>query len=339
MLETVVLYPGPTLRRVTSETATAQTGLARVIDPLPLGAGDVQLFATLDGPRGEGGGGAWLLCSLDGDDLAVLTGWGRMRALAGLPLEGALPGDAVLLLEEALAPWLDEAERSLDIAIRCRALVEAPPDLPVRSTLAVQGRGRDGGFVQARMPMRLSHAAAASLAAALAPRRAPRAEPRGLDLSLGVEIGGGALAAGRLRALQPGDAFALEEEDPPRIVLGPLAAPAERAGPGRYRLTAPLRRRADTQTETDPMTPTDQPDTPDPADLDAVDLHLTFRAGSATMELGRLRELAPGAIIETTEEAGVHVDILANGRVVGTGELIDVAGKRAVQIRTLFTGH
>ena len=77
----------------------------------------------------------------------------------------------------------------------------------------------------------------------------------------------------------------------------------------------------------------------DAATLDEVEVTLTFRAGTARMEVGALRALAPGAVIETADPADAAIEIVVNGRVVGTGELIDVDGHRAVQVRGLFAGR
>jgi len=89
--------------------------------------------------------------------------------------------------------------------------------------------------------------------------------------------------------------------------------------------------------ETQEVDPATAPEAADVA-LDDIDVQLTFRAGEAALPLSALKTMGPGSIIEMTDPASATVSIMANGRVVGSGELIDVAGRRAVQIRRLFAG-
>ena len=72
------------------------------------------------------------------------------------------------------------------------------------------------------------------------------------------------------------------------------------------------------------------------AGLDALEMRLSFRLGETLVTLAELKSLAPGAVVTLDRPDGALVDILANGRKIGTGEVIAVAGQRAVEIRSLF---
>jgi len=73
--------------------------------------------------------------------------------------------------------------------------------------------------------------------------------------------------------------------------------------------------------------------------LDEVPIRLDFTAGHTEMTLGQLRALASGSVITLAMPARPAVDILANGRRIGQGELIDVDGTLAVAISALEGGH
>ncbi|AGT08877.1 FliM/FliN family flagellar motor switch protein [Paracoccus aminophilus] len=70
--------------------------------------------------------------------------------------------------------------------------------------------------------------------------------------------------------------------------------------------------------------------------LDALEMRLSFRLGETLMTLAELRRAGPGTIVTLDRPDGALVEILANGQLIGTGEVIAVAGQRAVEIRSLF---
>ena len=88
---------------------------------------------------------------------------------------------------------------------------------------------------------------------------------------------------------------------------------------------------------TDPA-PGDQPREGDGqlAAIDALELRLSFRVGEALMPLAELRRAGVGTIVTLDRPDGAPVDIVVNGQVVGTGQIVTVAGQKACEIRTLF---
>lgn len=75
----------------------------------------------------------------------------------------------------------------------------------------------------------------------------------------------------------------------------------------------------------------------EPLDVDAIPVRLTFDLGERSMTLGELRRLQPGEIftLDRPLDAGAVI-VRANGAPVGSGELVEVDGRIAVTIRTLY---
>lgn len=335
------------LRRIDPIHGVAQTLLSHVIDPVFVSRNGVQIFAALDAPRAVAVNCPWLHLTLDGLPGAVQLPWGSARRLAGLPVEGSDPGDAALLIETGLAPWLEEVEAALGVAIRFSELSAQPGDLPVETVLSLKGKDVGGGFVDMRQAMRLSVDAAAVLGDALNARVQPRPDLPGLMLRLFWERDALTLTRVELADLRAGDALALSDDaHRERVVLegqsfAEVAPIADQ--PQTLRLTSGFQQFSTFEEGTD-MNETAETDTllasEDPAHagpvLDDIDLRLSFRAGEVSVPMSELRHMGPGSIIEMTDPANATVAIVVNGRTVGSGELIDLGGRRAVQIRRLF---
>jgi len=69
--------------------------------------------------------------------------------------------------------------------------------------------------------------------------------------------------------------------------------------------------------------------------IDDLPVTLTFTAGRVTLPLSGLRTLAAGGIVELQRAASAQVDIAANGVSLGTGELVEIDGRLAVEITSL----
>lgn len=412
-------------RRIGAGAAAVQNLLCRRRPPLALRAGGVAMQVLL-GPApappapGPAPGMAaapplWLELLLDQGPAAVGLDWGQARRIGGIPLEAATPEDGALLLEEALAGWLEDVEARAGIGLRLvRLATDPPPACTLRLALRVDLIARPPAPPQAlSVPLALSEAAGGALALALA--RLQPAAPAGATrpppvlLRAAAEIGTMRLALGELARLRVGDALVPGDEGAgdagwtddgrgARIVIeDQLWAPARRADagahPGTWVLEGAFRPRQPVFPQSDgrmamsqnsilpppdeshgAMPPADPaqggadiaghdgalpPGPPDPAppharpgegqrgpepaepaggpaSLDQVELRLSFRLGHSLISLADLRRAAPGTILTLDRPDGALVEILANGQVIGTGEVIAVAGRRAVEIRTLF---
>lgn len=73
----------------------------------------------------------------------------------------------------------------------------------------------------------------------------------------------------------------------------------------------------------------------EPVALDELEVTLTFVVGQTTLSLGELKTLAPGASFELPAPVSEAVTIQANGKAIGTGELLEVGGRVGVRITKL----
>ena len=73
-------------------------------------------------------------------------------------------------------------------------------------------------------------------------------------------------------------------------------------------------------------------------DLDALPVKLSFEIGNAELALSDLRAMTAGHVIDLRQDPADAVDILANGRRIGRGEVVQIGESLGVQVVRLF-GH
>lgn len=399
--------------------------------------------------------GPYLNLTFAGRPAAIRIGWNIARRIAGVPLEPASPEDAALLLEDALTPWLDQAEDLLGVEIRFHSLDRSRPDgTPIALALGVEaggsGAGEAGeagaeGAFRHVLPLMLHPKSAEQLGRSLTPWLRPREAPAGLWLRAGVEIETARLTLADIESLGVGDALLIDDQmdGTARVVIEdrlvaaakpvgqeagrdgwqlleafgprspqarpgmgarddltgarepgaqdsraqqtedrmadsddpqPRPVPAGEAAPavdltgfqGDLRRTAgPAADEAEVSGQTDagaaddtppperPAPPREaaasaagqaagqaapQPEAPraPPSALGDLELRLSIRLGETLISVADLREAGPGTMLMLDRPDGALVDIVANGQTIGTGEIINVSGQRAVEIRTLF---
>lgn len=69
--------------------------------------------------------------------------------------------------------------------------------------------------------------------------------------------------------------------------------------------------------------------------LDGIQMRVSFDLGQRSMTLGELRQLSAGYVFELGRPVRSAVNIRANGKLIGEGELVDVDGQMAVSILNL----
>ncbi|MBR0647780.1 type III secretion system cytoplasmic ring protein SctQ [Plastoroseomonas hellenica] len=275
-------------------------------------SGAVLTLDSAEGPlRIQAPDAAWdaLLATLD--PAAV----GARGALGALFAEAAL--ELVLVpLESGLGP----------LAARDFGAGKARPDLGF--ALA------DGSRVALELPAPLL-AAAIELLGALPAE--PALPPVPIPVSLRIAMAD--LPRAALATLRPGDAILLSALRPRRheavaVAAESLAWPvrlderARAAGPRRR--AAALGLQEWTMSEQQPA---------DELPLDEIPIRLAFEVGRAEMSLAELGAVGEGHIFPLGRDplAG-PVDILANGRRIGQGELVEVGGTLAVRVLSLLRG-
>lgn len=317
------------LKHMTPALAKRLNTLFRPTAPLNVGGYDLSLV-PYDGPVP---GGPWLDATINTQPAAIAISWGQARRIAGLPLEDADPTDAALLLEDAMSDVLNSAEALTGLELRFRKFISVPPDATSFEKVALRVGDHE-------LPLRLSQEAAASLGYAAERIAAPRPLSDMLPVTVVVRMASVALSVADLRSLQAGDGLVIGEGDdapvPQLIVAGTHTAPISRTG-STIEFLGPLRpipKPKDT-TMSDTATPDTEAEATTPLDLDALEVEVHVEAGMARLTLGDLRQLGAGAILDLAGPADASVTLTVNGQRIGTGDLIRVADRRAVQIRTL----
>ncbi|MDR9241357.1 hypothetical protein FEP07_05391 [Burkholderia multivorans] len=166
-----------------------------------------------------------------------------------------------------------------------------------------------------------------------------------LPVPLAFELGRTALTAAELADVVAGDIIAIEHwrahEQDLLCVAYVRAAPAwEITGrPAGNRLTVQRIREMPLEPPRTDSASAAAPDTP-PADaprsLDGLAVDLRFELPPTSMPLGELVTLQPGAVIELPHGINQSViHLVANGMLIGTGQLIAVGQKLGVRVVTL----
>jgi type III secretion protein Q len=235
---------------------------------------------------------------------------------------------SALLLEAAMAGMLARTEQLVGrrIALRRVGAAPSPPTArPLGFRIAQNGAGAVTGAALWLEPDSLRLVASLLERSPLAP-----AEIDELPVAVSCRIGSTRLAAAELRRLRPADLVVLErhalgEETIEMVVGGRLAFPAH-ISQSRAVVSGGARR---------PMADdTDRGDIA--ADLDSVPVTLVFELGRMQLPLGELRSLAAGYSFDLGKDLRAPVDILANGRKIGSGELIQIDERVGVRVNRLF---
>ena len=71
------------------------------------------------------------------------------------------------------------------------------------------------------------------------------------------------------------------------------------------------------------------------SDLDDLPVRLVFEVGRVELSLGELQRLAPGALVPLARAVDEPLDIMANGRRLGRGTLVQIGESLGVRIVSL----
>ena len=70
----------------------------------------------------------------------------------------------------------------------------------------------------------------------------------------------------------------------------------------------------------------------DALDTDVLPVQLVFLAGETQVALRDLRRIAPGYVFDLGRAVDRHVEVRANGRRMGIGELVEIDGRVGVRL-------
>ncbi len=70
--------------------------------------------------------------------------------------------------------------------------------------------------------------------------------------------------------------------------------------------------------------------------FDELPVHLTFELGRLELSLGELSAIGPGHVFPLPGGADAAVNILANGRRIGRGEVVTIGESLGIRVLALF---
>ena len=202
--------------------------------------------------------------------------------------------------------------------------------------------GSDEGRVRLWLPER----SLASPAEDGSPAIAHRATLTRIELEVVLEGARGTLSAAQVEALEDGDIIILDETWIARGSSGVTGSLRARIAGARR--TTWWCRMEDGALRLDRIQPSHEPPMTKGSTMERdastrealhlagdAPLEITVELARFTIPLTELAALRPGEIIATGRALGEHVTLRANGRAVGTGELVDVEGEVGVRILRL----
>lgn len=243
--------------------------------------------------------------------------------------EAAPPGLLALLVDTLLQPALPAWQRALGMPVRFTRLraSQAPPGDALRLQFGAAGETWRGAMSAGALADRL-----------LAHWPAQPHTLSRLPLPGRLRVGTTDLPAAVAASLRPGDAVIIQARPRGGTALR-LAerwtAPVRQDG-GATLLAEPLRLMRPSDGDTMATTNRVDPGPGDAESLEAVPVRLSFDVGQLEVPLGEVRRLQAGSILPLSRGVAELVEISANGRRIGAGELVDVDGAPAVRIVRLF---
>jgi type III secretion protein Q len=300
--------------------------------PPPLGEPSrrYRLNFTVDGVAGEA-----VLC---GSLIEAVTSAVDPR----LSIVRLKPEQAGMLVEFALRDELTALEQNLGcrLAITAaypqhRAPAGADPSV-LTFTITVEGVGRSW------CELRLAFSDAAKLVELLG-QSAARPEPAAdLPVTLCVRVAAATLSIGEISHLSPGDVVLVEQccrkaHSAVAVIAEHLVAPVELTAAGGELVAAPIRGRGSAwEWSMENVSAKPSRDGEQNSVLDDLPVKLVFELGRVDLSLREIRQLAPGAVIALARPLEESVDVVANGRRIGRGNLIQIGDSLGVRLARLF---
>jgi type III secretion protein Q len=259
------------------------------------------------------------------------------------------PYQRALLLELAVADALSLLEAGLGLRLSINAVRAARDEesgaVSLAFNIAVDGLASCAAELQlppphaTRFAQYLDRAASASL-----PARPGGMEDAavGVPVAVGLRVAATTCSVGEIATLSPGDIVMADhgrrQSRQAVAVLGEhLAAPVELTAAGAQITAPPLRVRGSLwEWSMENVADRAQADLTQKTDLDDIPVKLLFELGRVELSLAEIRKLAPGALIAVPRPLDESVDIIANGRRIGRGSLVQIGSNIGVRITRLF---
>jgi type III secretion protein Q len=259
-----------------------------------------------------------------------------------LSLDRLRPDRAAILIEFALAASLDALEANLGWRLALTSIGAAHNSQPRPNLVALSFAltfARFGTFI---------------CELCLAPGRALNVI-RNLDRSTGfvsadvelpvpvsLRFAAATLTLGDVRDLSPGDVVIVDEHGGAdgtavAVIAEQFVAPIQLNSAGGV-LTAYPTRGCGSPWEWSMNNESEPPrrSAPDASGLDDLPLRIVFEVGRLELSLGDLRQMAPGTVLPLARPFDEALDIVANGRRIGRGEIVRIGDSLGVRVIRLF---
>ncbi|RVB80615.1 hypothetical protein EN885_01650 [Mesorhizobium sp. M6A.T.Cr.TU.014.01.1.1] len=266
---------------------------------------------------------------------AQLDKW-LVRADPTVDLERIAPGHAALLLESFLASELSWLEAKLGEAIALdsvngRNKTASPP-------FGFVVNSGEGAFSCALRFDNAGHAAAiGELLNAISGEGASL--PDKVPVLVSLWRGAVEVSIGELQSLRPGDVVLLDGiGSTALLVIGErLVAPVELIDAGPRLMASPCQFNGSRwEWIMNQKTAPDAVQTLDDAALDDLPVSLVFELGRTMLPIGEIRQLGAGTIVPLPGLESETVDVIANGKRVGRGEIVRIGECLGVRLFGMF---
>lgn len=287
----------------------------------------------------------------DGHDLELVCDMALAQALVvhgfGEVDQGLLASrERALVLEHALGGPIAMLERETGSLVTFHwAAPDIPPDLAQFGAVSVRldNRGRAGHAILHGT----GFAAEAFRGWVETCGPAPRNAMSPL-VDLAFLFGATTLSMSELRDLEIGDTVLIDDtfsvETPLRVVAGKLmVAEARFSGKAIEAMTrfSPFRGGQGFRWMIEPLDGVhlDMNDATHIAtnQLGDMKVKLVFEVGRAEMSVGEIEKLGPGYVFQVSRASDGHVDVIAGGRVIGSGELVKIGDDIGVRLKRIAT--
>ena len=299
--------------------------------PLPLDAHSpgYRLDLTIDGVAAAATVAAPLID-------AIVSGVEPALSLAGLA-----PELAGMLVEFALSRQLAALEQRVParlaitaVCAESRAFERADPSA-LTCLITIDGLG---GF---RADLRLASSSVTRLTP-LFDRGTASVDPADdLTVTVCARVAAATVSVGEIAGLSPGDVVLVDQHcEPPLMaiaVIGEhLLACLETSDAGGRIVTGPVGGRGSAWEWSMEKVPDKSHDDVAKSSLDDLPVKLVFELGRLDLSLREVRKLGPGAIVPLHRPVEESLDVIANGRRIGRGTLVQIGDSLGVRLTRLF---
>ncbi|WFU20626.1 type III secretion system cytoplasmic ring protein SctQ [Bradyrhizobium sp. CB3481] len=243
-----------------------------------------------------------------------------------------------LLVEFALDPLLDQLESLTQQSLQLICLSEARARGPYLELEITYGpfKGKARLFLFLPLDGAVPSAFRALLGLVSQLPREERQLPPELPVIIKGEIGSLCATVALLRKANAGDALLPDVIHFARgqaiLNAGPLCAPAHVAE-DRLIVRGAFRHQPHPLECVHMMTQSEKPRPPSESDLDNIEITVIFECGRWTVALGALRNINEGHVFELGRPFDGTVDILANGRRIGRGDIVRIGEELGIRLR------